>query len=119
MKGIIYQICANQEQEIYIGASVHTKEQALKEHKAHYKAFLNGRGKYISSFDLLRYPNVNTNIVINVIEDLDSSDYENMQVFTKELAKRKFDIMCDMFRNNERIVNRVMKNDDFDYTDYH
>ena len=108
MKGIIFMInrLDATEKQIYIGASLHTKEQVLKEHKALYKAFLNGKGKYISSFEFIKYADAN----VDIIETMDIENYKNKEEVQKALSKRKFDIMDFFIRDGEYVINKVTRN---------
>ena len=63
--GIIYKIDSNG--EIYIGSTIFTKEQRLKEHIKDYKSWLDGKTNYTSSFELFGKYGIE-NCSIDIIE---------------------------------------------------
>ena len=64
MKGIIYKIFRPTEPNtVYIGSSLNSKKQRMNEHRSDYKGYLNGTSPYMSSFEILKYPDA----VIRVI----------------------------------------------------
>lgn len=54
MKGLIYKITSNSTDRIYIGSTENTLEKRLSQHKSKYNIYLSGRGKYLSSYEILR-----------------------------------------------------------------
>lgn len=53
--GKIYKIRSPQTDKVYIGSTVQDLKNRLDGHKSHYKSYLKGSSKYISSSELLKY----------------------------------------------------------------
>ena len=64
-QGLIYKIIGGE--EIYIGSTTFTKEERFKHHIKDYKQWLNGKPKYVSSFELFGKYGID-NCKIEIIE---------------------------------------------------
>jgi hypothetical protein len=64
-KGKIYKIVCNETGFIYIGSTVQKLNIRISDHKKDYKAWLDGKIHYITSFDIIK----NNNYYIELIED--------------------------------------------------
>lgn len=53
--GKIYRIWSLSTPEIYIGCTCSRLSARMAQHRARYKKYLGGNGRYISSFDILKY----------------------------------------------------------------
>ena len=81
MKGIIYKIFRESEPNtVYLGSSLNSKEHRMAEHKKDFKAYLNGNFPYVSSFEILKYPDAVIKVVATV-------EVENEQELRKEEDK--------------------------------
>ena len=54
-KGKIYCIRSFKTDDVYIGSTIQTLAERLGKHRNEYKNYLNGKKKYVSSFELLNY----------------------------------------------------------------
>ena len=54
-KGKIYTIKSDENDKVYIGSTVQTLSERLSDHKSDYKALIDGRGRYISSFEIVQF----------------------------------------------------------------
>lgn len=53
--GMVYKICSNQTNKIYIGSTTKSLQKRLSGHRNHYTCYLNGTYHYVTSFDILQY----------------------------------------------------------------
>ena len=53
--GKIYTIRSYISDEVYVGSTTQTLSIRMAKHRTGYKAFMNGTGKYVSSFEILKY----------------------------------------------------------------
>jgi hypothetical protein len=61
--GKIYKISSCETDKIYIGSTKLNLNERLKEHKKDYKAFIKGNGRYISSCELVKFSNVEIELI--------------------------------------------------------
>ena len=54
--GKIYKLVSNHTDKIYIGSTVQTLSKRIGGHRSNYKAYLNGRGNNVTSFQLVCFP---------------------------------------------------------------
>jgi hypothetical protein len=66
-KSKIYKIIDNTTQKIYIGSTLKSLSGRLSQHKSDYKRYLNGRFRYITSFEILKNENYNIILIENCI----------------------------------------------------
>ena len=96
MKGIIYEIFQQTEPNtVYLGSTLKSEERRMIEHKSNYKRYLNGTYPYISSFEILKYPDA----VIKVIA--------TVEVESKQELRKEEDKYILQYRNdaNYKVVN--------------
>lgn len=55
LNGKIYKIVSNYTDDVYIGSTVDTLSSRLSKHKYDFKRHMDGKTKYITSFELLKY----------------------------------------------------------------
>ena len=76
--GIIYKVFRKSEpNRIYIGSSFYKKEHRLHQHVSDFKRYSNGKGRYISSFEIVKFPDCD----IDVIENVKVKSKEELDVF--------------------------------------
>ncbi len=68
--GIIYELYCLTSNTRYIGSSVLSKEDRLKYHEKHYRAYLKNKHNLVSSFDILK----SNNYVINILENVEDEN---------------------------------------------
>ena len=56
--GKIYKLISNQTDDIYIGSTTQSLATRKSEHKSDYKRFLNGTKPYMTSYELVKYDNI-------------------------------------------------------------
>lgn len=71
----IYEIFCNTTNKRYIGSTVQPLEIRIAVHKASYKAFLAGKQKYYSSFEILNGENYEVNILEEIDDETDINRY--------------------------------------------
>ena len=64
-KGKIYRIVSNVCDLVYYGSTCETLSRRLSEHRADYKLYLNGKDKYITSFEIIEKGNYEIVLVEN------------------------------------------------------
>jgi len=90
-RGKIYAIRSHQTPDIYIGSSIQPLYKRLSKHKCDYKVWKNGKKHYISSFEILKYPDC----YIELIEEYKCNN-------KMELERREGQII----RDTENCVNK-------------
>ena len=98
MKGIIYEIFRPVEPNtVYIGSSLKSKNKRMREHKEDYKRYLNGNHNYVSSYELVKYPDA----IIKVIA--------TVEVESKQELRKHEDKYLLKFKNdpNYKVVNMI------------
>ena len=63
----IYKIVDNSNNNVYIGSTWQSLKYRLSKHKSHYRAYLNGLGGNVRSFDIIK----NNDFKIELIENCD------------------------------------------------
>lgn len=53
--GRIYKIVSHQTSDVYIGSTCRSLKERLREHRKHYKGYLNGKYHYVTSYEILKY----------------------------------------------------------------
>ncbi len=51
----IYKLVSGQTEDIYIGATINALRTRKSQHKSRYKRWINGKGKYITSCEIMKY----------------------------------------------------------------
>ena len=69
MKGYIYKIVSSESPSIYIGSTKLDVNKRFSVHKMQYKNYLKQNQAYISSFDILKYPDSKIEIIEELICD--------------------------------------------------
>ena len=69
--GIIYKIVNNVNGDIYIGSSKFDLEKRKYYHKKHYKAYLEGKHNYVSSFDIFKDENYEYFLLSTITDNKD------------------------------------------------
>jgi len=54
--GKVYKIVCNETNQIYIGSTVENLSNRMSGHRSDYKRYQAGKGNYITSFEILKYP---------------------------------------------------------------
>lgn len=88
----IYKITSDQTPDIYIGSTTQTLNIRLSKHKNDYKRYLKGKYHYVTSFNIVKYPNCK-------IDLLELCDFETKE----ELRKRESEYI-----KNNICVNKCM-----------
>lgn len=67
LNGIIYKIYLESDRKtVYIGSSFHTKEYRFNKHKYNYRSYLKGKYDYVTSFELVKYPDAKIDLIKDV-----------------------------------------------------
>ena len=99
MDGIIYKLFRKSApNKIYIGSSFHTKEYRLNQHKRNYKSFLNGKYHYITSFEIVKYDDVDIDVIENVKVDDENELREIEDKYINEFRNDKNFIVVNKHR---------------------
>jgi hypothetical protein len=77
--GRIYKIVSLLTEKVYIGSTVKSLEQRLKEHKNHYKCYQNGKSNYVTSYELVKY----TDATIELIEEIEYINKRDLHIKEK------------------------------------
>jgi len=77
-KGKIYKLVSNYTDDIYIGSTCNTLSRRKGEHKCNYMRYIDGKGRYVSSFKLFEKGNVD----VVLIEEC--SVHNKMELHRKE-----------------------------------
>lgn len=96
--GKIYAIRSNQTELFYIGSTCSNLSKRFYEHKAHYKCYLEGKGLFYSSYDILKFDDA-------YIELLEEYPCENRE----QLNKREGEFIRDNNCSNKRVSGRTLK----------
>jgi len=94
MKAYIYKLYDNTNANIYYGSTKELVSKRIAKHRAAYKRYLNGKGNYVKSFDILK----NNDYSYCVVEEV---EYENKWEL---LNKERYYI------ENNDCVNKVIPN---------
>ena len=105
--GKIYALKSSKTDDIYIGSTKNTIITRFSAHKSNYKLYLQGKHKYVTSFELCKYDDV----YVELIENYNCSS-------KKELERREGEIQREMKCVNQLIAGRTRKehlkeNEDF------
>lgn len=68
----VYKIISNQTDLIYIGSTCQELSQRLASHRRDYKRYLNGKCRYVSSYEILKYPDAKI-ILVQAYPDCQSN----------------------------------------------
>ncbi len=63
--GKIYKLVSNVTGDVYYGSTISSLKQRLTDHKAHYKRYLNGKYRYVTSFKILETGDYDIHLVEN------------------------------------------------------
>ena len=111
--GKIYKITSFQTDDIYIGSTCNPYlSTRFSKHKNHYKSYLNGDFTYISSFEIMKYPDAKIELIIlfpcKCIEELTAKESEyirNLNCVNKQVPNRT---SKEYYQDNkEKIKNQV------------
>ena len=69
-QGRIYKIISPQTEKVYVGSTTDSINQRFSKHKCDYKRYQDGKGKYITSYEILKHGDA-------VIELIEEKRYEN------------------------------------------
>jgi hypothetical protein len=61
--GRVYKITAPETEAIYIGSTTSQLEKRFQQHKTAYKAYINNKGSYTSSFEIMKYAGANIGLI--------------------------------------------------------
>ena len=75
MKGIIYKIISNSTPGIYIGSTTKELKTRFKVHKSCFESYLNGKGRYCSSFKVIRF----NDSAIELLEECEINDLQELK----------------------------------------
>ena len=74
--GHIYAIKSDQTEKIYIGSTSKSLEERFRMHKSHYKSHAAGKHNYLSSFDILDFPDARIELLMHAYEGEDIKQLE-------------------------------------------
>jgi len=80
----IYAIKCDTTPNIYIGSTKLTLNDRFTNHKSQYKKHINGEFPFVSSFEILKYPNA----YIELLEQLETDDKLQMRIKENEYINR-------------------------------
>ena len=83
-KGKIYTLRSHQCDKYYIGSTCLPLSKRLYKHKMHYSQYLNGKGNYISSYDILK----NDDCYVELLEDYPCERKEQLLKREGELQRK-------------------------------
>jgi len=66
MKGFIYKLTSSQTEKCYIGSTTNDPQKRLNDHKSNYKYWLNGTGRYNTSYEIVKFGDVAMEILEEV-----------------------------------------------------
>lgn len=61
--GRIYTITSSETDVVYIGSTITTLSRRLEKHRSDYRRYLNNKGNYITSFELVKYADATIELV--------------------------------------------------------
>ena len=102
--GRVYSLRTHQTDDIYIGSTIQTLSQRMTDHRVDYKAFLNNKMNYISSYEILQYNDA-------YIELLFEGEFESKNAFKKKEGEFQRSMNCV----NKNIAGRTLQ----EYRDEH
>jgi hypothetical protein len=96
-KGKIYSIRSHQTDKYYIGSTCLGLCQRLHKHRKNYKSYLNDKGNYISSIEILKYEDH----YIELLEDFSCKSKRELEKREGELQRQyKNDIVNNYYAHN-------------------
>ena len=104
--GKIYQLCSLLTNKIYIGSTIQSLNERLQEHKKGYKYFLEGNGRKVYSFKMLKY----SDCFIELIEDYPCNSRKELERREGELQLQFINVIV-----NKNIAGRTKQ----EYCDAH
>jgi hypothetical protein len=102
--GFIYKISSPSTDSVYIGSTTKTIKQRLKKHKNDYKAYLNNKYHYVTSFEIVKYDDC----IIELLEQFDFEDKNEL------FGREGYYVKLDKKAINKVIPNRTPKEYRFD-----
>ena len=96
--GKIYCIRSHQTDDIYIGSTIQPLARRMGNHKKNYKRRLNGKQRYITSFEIMKY----NDCYIELLEKYPCED-------KMELERKEGEYIRNMICINKRIEGRTKK----------
>ena len=94
----IYQIKSNQSDEVYVGSTTKKLSRRFNVHKANYKHYLAGKGRYVTSFKIIEYGDA----YIELLEDYPCNS-------KSELEHREAELIRELDCVNKFIPGRTKK----------
>lgn len=91
----VYSITSKKTKQVYIGSTIQTLEDRFRQHKCKYKQYLNKKGPYTTSFELLKHDDA----VINLLEIYKCENED--ELFIKE---------CEWINKTPDCVNKIKCN---------
>lgn len=82
MIGYIYKITSPQTNKYYIGSTVSPINIRFSNHKSDYDRYLNGKHNYVSSFEVVKFPNAEISLIETF--ELETNDKENFKLKLRE-----------------------------------
>jgi hypothetical protein len=96
--GRVYSIRSHQTPDIYIGSTIQTLSRRMAYHRADYKAYLNEKQHYISSYEILQYNDA-------YIELLFEGEFESKNALQKKEGEYQREMDCV----NKQIAGRTQQ----------
>jgi len=87
--GFIYAIISDSTDRIYIGSTKKSIEERMQEHRADYKRYKQGRYHYISSFEILEYPDARIDWLETVYDGENMKEIEQAHIDENDNAVNK------------------------------
>ena len=96
----IYKISSPQCEKFYIGSTTQTLNRRLAGHKSHYKHYIEGLYRYISSFEIVKFEDV----IIELIKDVKCESKKELDRIEGECIKEHHDRIL-----NKNVAGRTKK----------
>jgi hypothetical protein len=91
-KGFVYKITSPQTEKVYIGSTFKPLNVRLYQHKQAYSRFLNGKGKKMGAFDVVKYDDC----IIEELESFEGLNRKALSVFERKWYDTYKDKVCNM-----------------------
>jgi hypothetical protein len=89
--GRVYKLMSPETDDIYIGSTVKILDARLKGHKIHYASFIAGKHNHMTSFEILKHPNVSIELLFegefNFKKDLYEKEGQYIQLNVNAINK--------------------------------
>ena len=84
--GYVYYLWSSETSDIYIGSTKKSLKLRFSMHKSSYKRFINGKSKYMTSFDICKY----LDCKIELIKKIDNCTRHQLRKLEAEEIKKSF-----------------------------